>query len=478
MRTMHIGRAIMLGAALALGGCGDCDAPAGPPPGEEENLAYLAQLEAAPYTIGVVRELGEYEIARFREKASGDTYAVFGAKDEAGLAVDIQRIKRTEAAGVTTTAEYQANGDRSFTRANGVRMDVRRQDNGKWLAEFRDPASGTSFRTTLDDPGSAAPTATVQPAALTAAAAASTANQILANVTTTNCGTVGDPLGQRVFVQFNDGAGGFLGRYPAQRTGNGTYQAAVPNPDKQAGVSLAFLKSALSATASQLAIACKVDNANPMALPAACGAISQQMALTGIGAPIAAEFLAVCESAVAIFKATCAIQRAINLPTPPAVGDSGVPVINKTEQFLIDALPDQILAPTLRAVVEGQPADAYGTAVELRPGDTAVNLTLDLFRLAVGDIVLTPPAPAAHNQYTASAQLQCLAPGTNATLAVQGSDGYVNQQQQSYASVTNAATIALVVPGADTAGIRDTLTLTVTPPNAQAVTRTAYLVFQ
>lgn len=45
------------------------------------------------------------------------------------------------------------------------------------------------------------------------------------------------------------------------------------------------------------------------------------------------------------------------------------------------------------------------------PADTTVDLKLGLFRLSVGDIVLTPPAPAAPNQYTASVALQCVAPG-------------------------------------------------------------------
>lgn len=477
MQTAYFGRAFLLGTALILGGCGDCEAPDSPPNGDEASLRYLAQLEAAPYQIGIIRELGEYEVARFRAKATGDVYAIFGGKDEAGQVVEIQRMTRTDSAGVTTTVDYQPNGNRSFTGAKGIQLDVKRED-GRWLAEFRDPDSGTSFRTVLPNPGvAAAPSGAGRPLNL-ALGQPSAANQIIANVTTSNCGSLADPLGQRVFVQFNDGLGALLGRYPAQRTGPGAYRAAVPDPDKQAGISFEFLKSALTAATEALDVVCKFDSANPMLLPTSCLYISEQMALTGIGAPLAVDFLALCDTAVVILKAACAIEEAINLPTPPAVSDSGAEVIKKTQNLLIDKLPNQIAMPTLRALAEGLPADTYGPPVELAPGDSAVSLALDLFRLSVGDIVLAPPAPAAPNQYTASAALQCLAPGTSAVIEVRGSDGYFNQQQQSFSSVTNAATISLVVPGADQAGIRDTLTLTVTPSDAPAVTRKAYLVFQ
>jgi hypothetical protein len=482
MRIADFGRTIALAAAMLVGGCGGGGSSSGgheaPPAGDDPAaLAYLAQLKAAPYEIGVVRELGEYQVARFRNKATGDAFAVYGSKNASGQVVDIQQIVRTDTSGNRTTVDYLADGGRSFANAGGAQLDVKRQANGKWLAEFSDPRSGQSFRTTLPDvaggtAGSPAPAAAAQVAGIP-----STANQIVATILTSNCGSAGDPLGQRVYVQFNDGIGAFLGSYPAQRTGPGTYVAAVPNPDRQAPVSIEFLKSSISALNEAFGTACTVDKAHPMAAAATCLYMGEQMALTGIGAPVAAQFLALCESAVVVLKATCAIKEAINLPAPPAIEDSGAEVIKQTESFLVDLIPDHVAAPTLRAYVSALPADIYGPAVALNAGVSEVSLRLDLFQLTVGDIVLAPSAPAARESYTASAGLQCLAPGASAVLRVVGSDGYTSQQQENYASVTNAATIRLLVPGADEAGIRDTLTLTVTPPNAPPVTRTAFLVF-
>ena len=488
MRSAGFCRAVVFGTVLLIGGCGGHDEPEPPSPSAQAAQAYLSQLGAASYDIGVVRELGDYEVARFRDKASGDAYAIYGSKDATGQAVEIQQMVRTDKAGVSTTVDYQANGDRSFTGANGVQLAVTRQQDGKWLAEFRDPASGASFKTNLPDTtasqvASAAATGTVTmqgggAQVLAVAGPPSTANQIVANVRTSNCGTLADPLGQRVYVQFNSGTGAFLGRYPAARTGTGTYQALIPNPGREAGISIEFLTTALSAADTALGKICELDSASPMALPASCAYISAQMALTGIGAAVAGQFLAVCEAAVVVTKASCAIKNVIDLPVPPGIDDATAGLLPSLEGFLIDKLPQEILSPTLAALITALPTDVYGPQVAIPNWSSAVDLQLDLFRLNVGDIVLTPPSPSARNPYTASAPLQCLAPGSSATLQVQGSDGYVDQQQQAYDAVTNSATITLGVPGADQAGIRDTLTLTVTTPNAPDVVRTAYLVFQ
>jgi hypothetical protein len=479
------GRTLALAAAMLVGGCGggggsssSSGGPSGLPAGDDQAaLAYLAQLKAAPYEIGIVRELGEYQVARFRNKTTGDAFGVFGSKNVSGQVVDIQQIVRTDASGKRTTADYLPGGGRSFANANGVQLDVKRQANGKWLAEFSDPRSGESFRTTLPDlaggtAGSPAPAPAAQ-----VVGTPSTANQIVARILTSNCGSTSDPVGQRVYVQFNDGLNGVLGSYPAQRTGPGAYVAAIPNPSLQAPVSIEFLKSSISALNEAFGTACTVDKAHPMAAAATCPYVGEQMALTGLGSPVAAEFLALCESAVVVLKSTCAMKEAINLPAPPTIENSGAEVIKQTESFLIDKIPDHVLAPTLQAYAAALPTDNYGPAVELTTGVNEVSLRLDLFQLSVGDIDLTPAAPGARESYTASASLQCLVPGARAVLKVVGSDGYTSQQQETYASVTNAATIRLVIPGADEAGIRDTLTVTVTPPNAPAVTRTAFLVF-
>jgi hypothetical protein len=73
--------------------------------------------------------------------------------------------------------------------------------------------------------------------------------------------------------------------------------------------------------------------------------------------------------------------------------------------------------------------------------------------------------------------MYCLKLGSTVTISVEGTDGYTASNVTTINETQQAGTFNLTVPGAETAGIQDVVTLTVLLPDGTKITRTAQLIF-
>lgn len=439
-------------------------------------LAYLADVKNGPDEIKLIQELGADKAIDIRDKKTGERYEIFGSKDATGLIVDVQKTYYTDAGGVKTTVENDVDGAKIITRGD-TQMIVTPQADGRTLVEITDGESGTSLKTTLIPPAVAQRSPQLLASTTTSVAGPpSSANKIIANISTKNCGVPGDVPG-RLRVYFNDSTGTFLSDQLATRVADGRYRVEIPNPANEAPLSMGFIKSSLEALNTALDAACKVDAANPLAAPASCVQIAAMLASTGIGALPAAKILAVCEAGVAALKASCMVKTKLpNLPVPEAIDASGAQLVKTIEEMVIDAIPDSI-NPTVSVKLDTLSPTSSGVTVPIPAASSTVDIEFKLDNLVVGEIVLTPNAPAAGTDYQASAALRCATNNSSARMEVIGTDGYADAIVENFTAPTNK-TLVLRVPGADEAGIRDTVTLTVRDAAGGITRKQAFLVFQ
>ena len=477
MKIAPVVSVVLASASLLIAGCGGSHKPHSSP-ADKAALAFFAALKAGPYDIGLVKELGARQVARIRDRQSGEVFEIAGSKNAAGAVVELESLVRTDAVGQATTIDYLPGGDRAIASGD-TQIQLKRQSGGKWLLEFTDLKTQTTYSTTLPDPALPTPASGAigaMPALL--AGVASSANKLQVDVRTSNCGIPGEPATPGVFVELIDGNGTFIGSARANRTGPGIFRAEFADPAVHAPISMEFVKSSLENLNSALDAACQADAASPLSAPQSCAYVASGMAATGVGAPLAGQFLAACEAGVVGLKITCAVKGRINLPTPDAITASGGEVVKSIESILIDMIPDEIFSPQVVAYWSQLPTNVYGKPVAVPSPSGLVNVSLDLPGLSVGKIVLTPAAPVARTPYTASADFKCIPFDSSAELSVVGSDGYTDRVVRSFPETTPSAAISLLVPGADTAGIRDTLTLSVRPRVGSPFQSNAYLMFR
>lgn len=483
-------------ALLAACGGGNGDpvaSPPPPPPAAPANppavAAYLTTLADAG--VSIPREIGDDRALVITDPATQAVTTYRGPKDGEGRLTALGRVETVDAQGRVTTVDYLDGADRLVTVDDRTTLSLAASDGGGWVLEFTDKASGTSFRTNLPATASAsAAPATARPGRATILSAtpvaaagsrpdrqplAANAAQIPVTVTTRNCGQTADALGG-VRLTLNDGSGKFLGSYGTTRTGPGTYLGHIPDISQTTQRSLDTVKGAIETAAQVMSVACAADKASPLLATQACISVSAAMASTVIGAPVAAQFLAACEAAVVAGKLACAGYDKISLPVPDFVDPAAADILPSLDKILVKVLPDTLFNSTVVPYIEALPSNVYGASVAVT-GTGAITASVDQEALVVGDLVLDPSNPAAGVSYAASARLQCIPFDSSATLAVSGSDGYTGSASKSWDTSTPSDVMQLSVPGAGS-GVRDSLTLTVTPRVGSPVTRTAYLVFQ
>jgi len=461
---------------IALVGCGggkSSDTPK-PDPATAAAITYLEGIKNGPDEIKLIRELGADKALEVRDKKTGEIYEIFGTKDSAGNIVEVQRATITNSTGARTTIENEAGGVKIVT-LNDARMTLTPQGNGQTLVEILDGESNTDLKTTVSPPPTTNQTPTALPDIVTLAGPASSSNKIIANISTSNCGTPGDAPA-RVIAYFNDSTGKFLSSHTAVKVGPGQYRAEIPNPNNEAPLSMGFIKSSLESLNTALDLACKADAASPLAAAYVCAQVAGAVASTGIGAIPAAKILAVCEAGVAAIKISCLVKGKIpNLPVPEAIEASGAELVKTLETLIIDAIPDEI-TPQVTVTLDTLPQTSFRVTAPVPAASSAVNIAFALTDLVVGDISLQPSAPLARTPYTASAELRCATNNSSAKMDVLGTDGYIDSISEIFTAPTNK-TLSLIVPGAE-AGIRDTITLNVTTATGGNITKKAYLVFQ
>lgn len=479
MKALKIGKRTAILFILLLGGCGGGGSSDGGDPNSVANTAaatYLSNVQNGPDEIKLIQELGADKALEVRDKKTGEVYEVFGSKDVQGNIVEVQKTTHTDASGVKTIVENDGAGGKIVTR-NDTRMTITPQSNGQTLVEIIDGESNINLKTTITPPAVAYQSSfSLASTTKVLAGTVSSTNKIIANISTKNCGVPGDAPA-RVVAYFNDSTGKFLSSHTATKVADGQYRAEIPNPTNEAPLSMGFIKSSLESLNTALDIACKADSASPFAAAYACAQVSAAVASTGIGVVPAAKILAVCEAGVVAIKASCVIKGKLpNLPVPEAIEASGAELVKSIEQLVIDAIPDNI-NPQISVTLDTIPARTSAAVAPIPAASATVNIELNLDDLVVGDIILSPSAPSAGTGYQASAALRCATNNSSAKMDVIGTDGYSDSITETFTAPTNK-TIVLQVPGADEAGISDTVTLTVTTASGGIIKKQAFLVFQ
>jgi hypothetical protein len=470
--------------------------PAPQPPGgmtqaqQDAALQYIGQLNSPSTRVKIVKELGEYKAMEISDAAAGETFSLFGARDDAGLLTALDQFAMTDSSGKTTVIRYPDAGERVVTVGDDVTITFKRQANGVFTAEFTERSTATTFITDL--PSTAAATAEFdQKSSLllrlkAATTAAASRNSIPVTITTKNCGVVGDPVGNRVKLRLVDGAGKSIGSgvYTGQRTALGTYVVQIPDASREAGVDLRFVKDSMSSAAKVLEVACQADKSAPYAFSQGCLTVAARIAATTalVGTPAAVKFLAACEAAAVGFKGVCNVKDKSLLPVPDGFTDSGgvVPdslLYKSIQDILLDSIPESVMNAQVVPFVEALPKDIVGKAGIIGPDTASVSVELDNQFPNVGEIILNPPSVSEGQSYAASSTLRCMPFDSTARMTVSGSDGYAGEVSRNYSNNTATDTITLSVPGGDS-GVRDTITLRVKPRTTEETVRQAFITFQ
>lgn len=486
----------------ACGGGGDDPSPSASPSASNSAavLAYTQTLVASG--IQIPRELGDDRALILTDASTGKVTTVRGAKDGTGGLTELQSIETTSTGGAQTTVSYLNATDRRIDVDGKTEILIARQGDGSWLTEFVDRQTGTSFKTSLASGAAAsASSGSQQAAALTTRsklftlagaplatpsenvkkmpqAAALASGQIPVTITTRSCGQVSDALAS-VKLVLNESGGKYLGTYGTTKSGPGTYVGFIPDSAKKSSVSLDSVKEGLEHAAKVMEIACAADAASPLAAASMCVSVSAAIAgsTLGVGTPVAAQFLAACESAVAVGKIACKVTEKVALPVPSYLDPASADLIPSLQSILISVLPDNVLGTVVTPFIEAIPYNVTGKAITISKATSALTGEINDETLRVGALTLDPSSPLAGVSYTASSKLQCVPFSSSGSIAVVGTDGYTDSVLRSWEVSTLADTLSLVVPGGAT-GVHDTVTLKVVPRIGEPVTRIAYLAFQ
>lgn len=258
----------------------------------------------------------------------------------------------------------------------------------------------------------------------------------------------------------------FLGSFRASRVTAGIYQATIPT-NLAPSINPSEICESL---ADALGNVCDVGFSAPGVPEALCLQISVAVALTFIGAPIAAGIETACLSVTSGLDLYCNTVGASPAPGGPSIADT----LCKADALNRTFVDDILLTPKMACL----PTACVGGS-RLVPGqgpfpDLSVNLGSNTL---VRSLTLTPPSPSAKQGYVGTADISCLPIGTTVTMSIVGTDGYQDETSITVPSAQRNGTFTLSVPGAETSGIRDTVTVLVKRPDGQSVTRTASLVF-
>ena len=110
----------------------------------------------------------------------------------------------------------------------------------------------------------------------------------------------------------------------------------------------------------------------------------------------------------------------------------------------------------------------------LPPGSNEVSTTFtinDDSDLQITRLIVLPADPAPLENYAVTVRYECYTPSTQVSMIIVGTDNYVDSN-----SCTGGPTCVLHVPGAK-ALVRDTVTITITNPSAQSLSRQLIIIF-
>lgn len=466
--------------AMLLFGCaGDDDGESSPstPTPQQQSPATESVATPVDLNIKITKEASENNALTLTRKSTGESVTYYAQRDDSGYMSQLQEILHSKD-GIKTRVVFSP-ATREFVSETGLRLKIYKTDSGTIVAEYSDPASGASLITNLSELMASPKNILADRAALASKKplAEPPPSTIPVTVQTKKCGDVASIGAVRVGVK----AGTYSSTYTATSVGTGAYIAYVPNYSKQMAVSLTTAKEYLGKAKDAINEFCGTD---PVLLlttgTAACTMSAAAIASSTLlaGTPLAASWLSLCESGVAAAIAYCELMKFASVDTPTGVDLVNGPgaIISQAQDLFIDMIPDEINLAQIGATTDSLPP-VSSPLQDLSLSATSATLTLEDNSLSASSLAVAPSAPAEGQGYVASSDLTCIPQGTTSILSIQGTDGYSNATKQLFDSaITKAATVSLSVPGAQT-GVRDTLTLDVTPSVGKPIQRTTSLVF-
>jgi hypothetical protein len=251
----------------------------------------------------------------------------------------------------------------------------------------------------------------------------------------------------------------FLRRIYPERISTGKYVGSVPT-DTAPSVNPSEVCSSISGVLDGI---CDSGIGTPGLGEAICIHLTAAIAATGIGASVAAEFMAGCNLLNSTMEKYC--ETLGNLPEGASFCDA---------EFLDFEITSPVL---LTGVVFGLPDNAYSNPVSA-PGKGPypdINLSLGS-ETQIGSFFLDPSSPGEDEDYLAIARILCVKAFSTIKISIVGTDGYQDSIVFNPKSDTSSNDYVLEVPGAQE-GVRDVCTLEITTENGTVIKRTASLVF-
>jgi len=415
--------------------------------------------------------------------AHGDLVEYYGDRDAEGLPLRVTHIIYKQESGENIYALDESGRINKMIAANGVEFTF------EWLSEkqaaltvvTKDGENQINTMIDFDNPeggrlaaASNQPLRNIRAGKSISLSATSVKESVLQNQKTAATGNVnvnvnacGVPSSATVFVKVSETtSGNHVGSFPAKMISQGIYQTSIPTDNLPIKDNRQYCE-ALADVIGNVCMANEVFNASGG--PLICVQLS--IIAAGISGPGAAFVLAACEALSLTADVTC-------LTLGFDGGFGGKSVIEKMcESKFLDREFEDL---TVSAYALGIPNNIYSSPQVVNGGQLSgntLNFNLDLgSKTAVRSLALVPSAPAAGQDYQSIASVYCLPIGATISLSVLGTDGYRDETSMTVSSNQKETEFTLGVPGADS-GVQDVVTLQITVPGQESITRTASLVF-
>ncbi len=291
---------------------------------------------------------------------------------------------------------------------------------------------------------------------------------------TTQCGSASNQSISAVNLYDQSGSV-LLGEVTPVWVSNGHYTITIPSGiaptiDPQAAA------EKMSSVLSSYCDAVGVVGASQylMMSESACALLAAKLALTVVGASVAAPVGTACAGLSAAMAVYCKTLGASGDPGTPSIADK-INELGLLNYFKITG--NMRLHVVFRVFGEGVSSVTKGFTIAEGVSAT-LNAELDANgKPKIRSLELTPSSPAGGQGYAIKVAVYCLPIGSTVTLSMVGTDGYTKSSSFPISTAAQSAgNFSLSIPGG-AKGVRDDVTAKVTTSDGQTITTTASLIF-
>lgn len=208
----------------------------------------------------------------------------------------------------------------------------------------------------------------------------------------------------------------------------------------------------------------------------ACAYISGKLALTGVGVTVAPAVGAACTGITSAMAIYCATLGASGPPETASVLDKMLELKFLDYFKLTGGIRMHVY---FKVYTEGVSSGSKIVGFNVVDGVPS-NLKAEMAENAkpmIKSLELSPSSPSEGQDYTITAGVYCIPVGSVVTISMSGSDGYSDSETYTINDISKTSgSFSLEIPGADK-GVRDEITVTVTTPDGNVITKSASLVF-